>query len=147
MIAKLGRARRPICSCVLIPFEPGPPRRVISWFGFLWCERIVLGHHLPAARARLGPPAATLTMLQPHSGRCFLSDSVRRFLSCCPPKARRASQAPPDTRSSASDKLRTSKAIEAWRVNQTDVVRITRELCLLAFEHDPYRPYAWPRSR
>ena len=37
--------------------------------------------------------------------------------------------------------------IEAWRVNQTEVVRITRELCLPAFKHDPHRPYAWPRSR
>jgi len=40
-----------------------------------------------------------------------------------------------------------ARDIEAWRVNQTEVVRITRELCLPAFEHDPHRPYAWPRSR
>jgi hypothetical protein len=29
-------------------------------------------------------------------------------------------------------------------VNSADVVRITRELCLPAFKHDPHRPYAWP---
>ena len=40
-----------------------------------------------------------------------------------------------------------ARGIEAWRVNQTDVVRITRELCLPGFKHDPHRPYAWPRSR
>jgi hypothetical protein len=40
-----------------------------------------------------------------------------------------------------------AREIEAWRVNQTDVVRITRELCLPSFRHDPHRPYAWPRSR
>jgi hypothetical protein len=40
-----------------------------------------------------------------------------------------------------------ARGIEAWRVNQTDVVRITRELCLPAFKHDPHIPYAWPRSR
>jgi hypothetical protein len=40
-----------------------------------------------------------------------------------------------------------ARGIEAWRVNQTDVVRITRELCLPAFKHDPHKPYAWPRSR
>jgi hypothetical protein len=32
-----------------------------------------------------------------------------------------------------------ARGIEAWRVNQTDVVRITRELCLPAFKHDPHR--------
>jgi hypothetical protein len=40
-----------------------------------------------------------------------------------------------------------ARGIEAWRVNQTEVVRITRELCLPAFIHDPHRPYAWPRQR
>jgi hypothetical protein len=40
-----------------------------------------------------------------------------------------------------------AREVEAWRVNQTDVVRITRELCLPQFRHDPHRPYAWPRSR
>jgi hypothetical protein len=40
-----------------------------------------------------------------------------------------------------------ARGVEAWRVNQTDVVRITRELCLPAFKHDPHHPYAWPRSR
>jgi DNA repair exonuclease SbcCD ATPase subunit len=40
-----------------------------------------------------------------------------------------------------------ARGIEAWRVNQTDVVRITRDLCLPAFIHDPHRPFAWPRSR
>src|SRR5262249_3357413 len=40
-----------------------------------------------------------------------------------------------------------AREIEAWRVNQAEVVRITRELCLPAFKHDPHRPYAWPRSR
>jgi len=40
-----------------------------------------------------------------------------------------------------------AREVEAWRVNQTDVVRITRELCLPAFKHDQHRPYAWPRSR
>jgi hypothetical protein len=40
-----------------------------------------------------------------------------------------------------------AREVEAWRVNQTDIVRITRELCLPAFKHDPHRPYAWPRSR
>ena len=38
-----------------------------------------------------------------------------------------------------------AREVDAWRVNQTDVVRITRELCLPAFKHDPHRPYAWPR--
>ena len=40
-----------------------------------------------------------------------------------------------------------ARGIEAWRVNSTDVVRITRELCLPAFKHDPHQPYAWPRQR
>src|SRR5262249_47778544 len=40
-----------------------------------------------------------------------------------------------------------ARGLESWRVNQTDVVRITRELCLPSFKHDPHRPYAWPRSR
>jgi hypothetical protein len=40
-----------------------------------------------------------------------------------------------------------AREVEAWRVNQADVVRITRELCLPSFKHDPHRPYAWPRSR
>src|SRR6516225_6435384 len=40
-----------------------------------------------------------------------------------------------------------AREVEAWRVNQTEVVRITRELCLPTFKHDPHRPYAWPRSR
>jgi hypothetical protein len=40
-----------------------------------------------------------------------------------------------------------AREVEAWRVNQTEVIRITRELCLPAFQHDPHRPYAWPRSR
>jgi hypothetical protein len=40
-----------------------------------------------------------------------------------------------------------ARGVEAWRMYQTDVVRITVELCLPAFKHDPHRPYAWPRSR
>jgi hypothetical protein len=40
-----------------------------------------------------------------------------------------------------------AREIAAFRINQTDVVRITRELCLPQFRHDPHRPYAWPRSR
>jgi DNA repair exonuclease SbcCD ATPase subunit len=40
-----------------------------------------------------------------------------------------------------------ARGIEAWRVNQADVVRFTHELCLPAFKHDPHRRYAWPRSR
>ena len=40
-----------------------------------------------------------------------------------------------------------ARELEAWRVNQTDVVRIARELCLPRFKHDPHYPYAWPRSR
>jgi hypothetical protein len=40
-----------------------------------------------------------------------------------------------------------AREVEAWRVNQTEVIRITRELCLPAFKHDSHRPYAWPRSR
>jgi hypothetical protein len=40
-----------------------------------------------------------------------------------------------------------ARDVESWRVNQTDVVRLTHELCLPAFKHDPHRPYAWPRSR
>jgi hypothetical protein len=40
-----------------------------------------------------------------------------------------------------------ARDLESWRVNQTEVVRITRELVLPAFKHDPHRPYAWPRLR
>jgi hypothetical protein len=40
-----------------------------------------------------------------------------------------------------------AREVESWRVNQTEVVRITQELRLPAFKHDPHRPYAWPRSR
>jgi hypothetical protein len=40
-----------------------------------------------------------------------------------------------------------ARMIQAWRINQQEVVRITRELHLPSFEHDPHRPYAWPRSR
>jgi hypothetical protein len=37
--------------------------------------------------------------------------------------------------------------VEAWRINQQEVVRITHELVLPRFENDPHRPYAWPRWR
>jgi len=47
----------------------------------------------------------------------------------------------------SSQRLFCPDCIESWRVNQTEVVRITRELCLPAFEHDPHRLYVWPRSR
>jgi hypothetical protein len=40
-----------------------------------------------------------------------------------------------------------ARGIEAWRVKSADVVRISHELCLPAFKHDPHRPYAWPRQR
>jgi hypothetical protein len=40
-----------------------------------------------------------------------------------------------------------ARGLESWRLNQAEVSRITWELCLPAFEHDPHRPYAWPRSR
>jgi hypothetical protein len=40
-----------------------------------------------------------------------------------------------------------ARGLESWRTNQTDVVRITRDLCLPAFIHDPHRPYVWPRLR
>ena len=40
-----------------------------------------------------------------------------------------------------------AREIEAFRLNQTDVVRVTRELWLPQFKHDSHRPYAWPRSR
>jgi hypothetical protein len=40
-----------------------------------------------------------------------------------------------------------ARGLEACRIHQTDVVRITVELCLPAFKHDPHKPYAWPRSR
>jgi hypothetical protein len=40
-----------------------------------------------------------------------------------------------------------ARGIEAWRVNSADVVRISHELRLPAFKHDPHRPYAWPRQR
>jgi hypothetical protein len=40
-----------------------------------------------------------------------------------------------------------ARGLESWRTNQTDVVRITQELRLPAFKHDPHQPYAWPRSR
>jgi len=52
---------------------------------------------------------------------------------------------------SGAERLRSAeliaRGIEAWRVNSTDVVRITRELCLPAFKHHPHQPYAWPRQR
>jgi len=52
---------------------------------------------------------------------------------------------------SGAERLRSAeliaRGIEAWRVNQTEVVRISHELCLPAFKHDPHRPYAWPRQR
>jgi hypothetical protein len=40
-----------------------------------------------------------------------------------------------------------ARGVESWRMYQTDVVRITVELRLPAFKHDPHKPYAWPRSR
>ena len=40
-----------------------------------------------------------------------------------------------------------ARGIEAWRVNSADVVRISHELRLPAFKHDPHRPYAWPRQQ
>jgi hypothetical protein len=40
-----------------------------------------------------------------------------------------------------------AREVESWCVNQTEVARISRELCLPAFKHDPHQPYAWPRSR
>jgi hypothetical protein len=40
-----------------------------------------------------------------------------------------------------------ARDLGSWRVNQTDVVRITRELLVPTFRHDPHRPYAWPRLR
>ena len=36
-----------------------------------------------------------------------------------------------------------ARGLEGWRVNSSDVVRITRELCLPAFKHDPHASYAW----
>jgi hypothetical protein len=39
-----------------------------------------------------------------------------------------------------------ARGIEAWRVKSADVVRISHELRLPAFKHDPHRPYAWPRQ-
>jgi chromosome segregation ATPase len=50
-----------------------------------------------------------------------------------------------------AERLRSAELIarhlDSWRLNQAEVVRITRELVLPAFKHDPHRPYAWPRSR
>jgi chromosome segregation ATPase len=40
-----------------------------------------------------------------------------------------------------------AREVEGWRVDQTNVVRLTHELTLPAFKHDPHRPFAWPRSR
>jgi hypothetical protein len=40
-----------------------------------------------------------------------------------------------------------ARGLESWRLGMSDVKRITEELCLPAFKHDPHRPYAWPRSR
>jgi hypothetical protein len=40
-----------------------------------------------------------------------------------------------------------ARGVESWRVNQTEVVRITQELRLPLFKHDPHQPYAWPRQR
>jgi hypothetical protein len=40
-----------------------------------------------------------------------------------------------------------ARGIEAWRVKSADVVRISHELRLPAFKHDPHRPYVWPRQR
>ena len=52
---------------------------------------------------------------------------------------------------SSAERLRSAeliaREIEAWRVNSAGVVRISHELCLPAFKHDPHRPYAWPRQR
>jgi hypothetical protein len=36
-----------------------------------------------------------------------------------------------------------ARGLEGWRVKSSDVVRITRELCLPAFKHDPHASYAW----
>ena len=36
-----------------------------------------------------------------------------------------------------------ARGLEGWRVNSSDVVRITREFCLPAFKHDPHASYAW----
>ncbi len=40
-----------------------------------------------------------------------------------------------------------ARGLESWRLRVSDVKRITEELCLPSFKHDPHRPYAWPRSR
>ncbi len=40
-----------------------------------------------------------------------------------------------------------ARGLESWRLGVSDVKRITEELCLPAFNHDPHRPYVWPRSR
>jgi hypothetical protein len=40
-----------------------------------------------------------------------------------------------------------ARGLGSWRVGMADVKRITEELTLPAFNHDPHRPYAWPRSR
>ena len=52
---------------------------------------------------------------------------------------------------SGAERLRSAeliaRGIEAWRVNSADVVRISHELRLPAFKHDPHRPYAWPRQQ
>jgi hypothetical protein len=37
-----------------------------------------------------------------------------------------------------------ARGLESWRVGMADVVRLTEQLCLPAFKHDPHRPYAWP---
>ena len=36
-----------------------------------------------------------------------------------------------------------ARGLEGWRVNSSDVVRITRELRLPAFKHNPHASYAW----
>ena len=40
-----------------------------------------------------------------------------------------------------------AREIPSFRVGMADVVRLTEQLCLPAFKHDPHRPYTWPRSR
>jgi hypothetical protein len=40
-----------------------------------------------------------------------------------------------------------AREIPSFRIGMADVARLTEEVCLPKFRHDPHRPYVWPPSR
>ena len=104
-----------------------------------------------AFKVQVGPPQIAI-----HQGQTVLVTDLDGTITWpservatlphCGPSLRTVTPCPRGAERLRSAEL-IAREIEAWRVNSADVVRISHELCLPAFKHDPCRPYAWPRQR